>query len=127
MRCRSPSVWPNGRSKPDGRCDAAFEAELEAAEQVFVGGRRLQHDGCRRFLAVVHEQVHGVALLRRSYALILGLWQMSAGRDADNTHCAVAESTPSPVYAWNYPTELEVALRALWRGTVSAATPEVAP
>jgi AcrR family transcriptional regulator len=67
----------------------------------------------------------GVALLRRSYALILGLWQMSAGRDADNTHCAMVGPAPSPVFAWNYPTELEVALRALWRGMVGAPTLEV--
>ncbi len=67
----------------------------------------------------------GVALLRRSYALILGLWQMSAGKDADNTHCAMVGPAPSPVFAWNYPTELEVALRALWRGMVGAPSQEV--
>jgi len=67
----------------------------------------------------------GVTLLRRSYALILGLWQMSAGKDADNTHCAMVGPAPSPVFAWNYPTELEVALRALWRGMVGAPSLEV--
>ena len=67
----------------------------------------------------------GVALLRRSYALILGLWQMSAGKDADNTHCAMVGPAPSPVFAWNYPIELEVALRALWRGMVGAPSLEV--
>jgi hypothetical protein len=62
----------------------------------------------------------GLALLRRSYALILGLWQMSAGRDADNAHCARIGPAPSRVFVWSYPTELEVALRALWRGMVAA-------
>jgi AcrR family transcriptional regulator len=60
----------------------------------------------------------GVALLRRSYALILGLWQMAAGSGGENSHCAVIGPAPSPVFAWSYPTELEVALRALWRGMV---------
>jgi AcrR family transcriptional regulator len=62
----------------------------------------------------------GLALLRRSYALILGLWQMSAGRDADNAHCARIGPAPSRVFVWSYPTELEFALRALWRGMVAA-------
>ncbi len=62
----------------------------------------------------------GVALLRRSYALILGLWQMSAGAEGENAHCALVGPAPSPVFAWSYPTELEAALRALWRGMVGA-------
>ncbi len=62
----------------------------------------------------------GVALLRRSYALILGLWQMAAGSGGENSHCAMVGPAPSPVFAWSYPTELEVALRALWRGMVVA-------
>jgi hypothetical protein len=62
----------------------------------------------------------GVALLRRSYALILGLWQMSAGAQGENSHCAMVGPAPSPVFAWSYPTELDAALRALWRGMVGA-------
>ena len=62
----------------------------------------------------------GVALLRRSYALILGLWQMAAGSGGENSHCAMVGPAPSPVFAWSYPTELEVALRALWLGMVAA-------
>lgn len=53
----------------------------------------------------------GVALLRRSYALIIGLWQMSAASGAEGA---------SPVFVWDYPDELERALRALWQGTVGA-------
>jgi AcrR family transcriptional regulator len=57
----------------------------------------------------------GVTLLRRSYALIIGLWQMSA--DAGGAaHCAVTGPGASPVFAWTYPAELEGALRALWQG-----------
>lgn len=67
----------------------------------------------------------GVALLRRSYALILGLWQMSGGTDGENAHCAMAGPAPSPVFAWRYPVELETALRGLWRGMVGGpAAPE---
>jgi AcrR family transcriptional regulator len=60
----------------------------------------------------------GVALLRRSYALILGLWQMSASAGGEGAHCAMTGPEASPVFAWSYPTELEVALRALWQGMI---------
>ncbi len=55
----------------------------------------------------------GIALLRHSYALIVGLWQMSSNADelgAGGTACAVDRM--------DYPHELERALRALWEGTV---------
>lgn len=63
----------------------------------------------------------GVALLRRSYALILGLWQMSATAEGGAPHCAIAGPGTSPVFAWSYPIELDVALRALWQGMIGAA------
>lgn len=67
----------------------------------------------------------GVALLRHSYALILGLWQMSsagAGEGSvDIEHC--------PMHAFDYAEQLAQALRALWRGTVGreamAAVPAI--
>ncbi len=62
----------------------------------------------------------GVALLRRSYALILGLWQMSASAGGEATHCAMNLPGASPVFAWSYPSELDVALRALWQGMIGA-------
>jgi len=55
----------------------------------------------------------GIALLRHSYALIVGLWQMSAnadGFDAGGSVCAVDRM--------DYPRELDRALRALWEGTI---------
>jgi hypothetical protein len=69
----------------------------------------------------------GVALLRRSYALILGLWQMSATAEGEAVgHCAMLGPQVSPVFAWSYPVELDVALRALWQGTIGAAvSPEI--
>ena len=63
----------------------------------------------------------GVALLRRSYALILGLWQMSVTASGDTAHCALAGAGASPVFAWSYAAELDVALRALWQGMIGAA------
>ena len=66
----------------------------------------------------------GVALLRRSYALILGLWQMSPSAEGDATACVISGAGASPVFAWTYPTELDVALRALWQGMIGAA-PEI--
>jgi AcrR family transcriptional regulator len=65
----------------------------------------------------------GIALLRHSYALIVGLWQMSAAqaRAEDDAVCVGAE--------FDYPAELHRALNALWRGTIGdalEATPRVA-
>jgi len=55
----------------------------------------------------------GIALLRHSYALIVGLWQMSANAEeleAGGNACAVGRL--------DYPRELDRALRALWEGTI---------
>jgi AcrR family transcriptional regulator len=70
----------------------------------------------------------GVALLRHSYALIIGLWQMSATAGAGEA-CATAGAGSSPVFAWSYPAEVDRALRRLWQGSVGggAARTEVAP
>jgi len=57
----------------------------------------------------------GTALLRRSYALIVGLWQMSAAVGG-GTLCAMAGPDTPPALAWDYPEELEGALRTLWQG-----------
>lgn len=62
----------------------------------------------------------GVALLRHSYALIIGLWQMSVGT------CATATSASAPPVAGGaherqYAQDLERALRATWRGTLGPA------
>ncbi len=61
----------------------------------------------------------GVVMLRRSYALILGLWQMSAAAGA--MPCAPAGPEIPPAFAWSYPEELEGALRALWQGMIGGA------
>ena len=53
----------------------------------------------------------GVSLLRHSYALIVGLWQMTA-----NQNDLVARTCH--VDAIDYPSELQRALGALWDGTI---------
>jgi len=73
----------------------------------------------------------GARLLRHSYALIIGLWQMS---EAGGAPCMAVPSPPSmpeaggasrmaaaeppPAFAWRYDDELERALRALWGGSI---------
>ena len=64
----------------------------------------------------------GVALLRRSYALIIGLWQMSAQSAGAGCPAAVSGGE-SAVFAFAYPAELDRALRALWSGSVGRALP----
>jgi AcrR family transcriptional regulator len=58
----------------------------------------------------------GLALLRHSYALILGLWQMSG-----QSYCpgSPADTMPPPALAYSYPEELDRALIALWNGTIA--------
>jgi AcrR family transcriptional regulator len=61
----------------------------------------------------------GVALLRHSYALILGLWQMSGASGAPGSPCAVNAGAALPAeFTYSYPAELDRALLALWSGTV---------
>jgi AcrR family transcriptional regulator len=57
----------------------------------------------------------GARLLRHSYALIIGLWQMS---EAGGARCMAAADPQPPAFAWRYDDELERALRALWGGTI---------
>jgi len=58
----------------------------------------------------------GVPLLRHSYALILGLWQMSSTQVVDLPE-GVDEC---PMIEFHYADELARGLRALWRGTVGS-------
>ncbi len=70
------------------------------------------------------EPGDGVALLRRSYALIVGLWQLSADAGEGRLQCAFTGPDAPPALVWQYADEVDRALRALWRGTV--ATPSKA-
>ena len=67
-------------------------------------------------------QGDGVGLLRHSYALIIGLWQMSG--DSAGGGCAVDLAATHPVvFGWQYPDELDRAMRALWEGSVGKPAP----
>ncbi len=59
----------------------------------------------------------GVALLRRTYALILGLWQLS-GRPGLREHAATADGDAALPDA--FVADLDRALLALWNGTIAA-------
>ena len=63
----------------------------------------------------------GVALLRHSYALIIGLWQMSAESAKDGLGCPLAGGDVPPIFSYAYPAELDRALLALWSGTIAGA------
>jgi AcrR family transcriptional regulator len=61
----------------------------------------------------------GVALLRHSYALVVGLWQMSSANVPDAHAGLDAHATG----AWDYATDLARALRHLWEGTIGGPLP----
>lgn len=90
-------------------------------------GERLQRAGGgleRHFPELAEGE--GVALLRHSFALIIGLWQMSG--ESAGGGCAVDAPAPAPViHDWNYTGELDRALRALWEGTVGPSPQRKAP
>ena len=97
------------------RCFGALETEVpreiahafkeRMAQRLSAAGRGLE----RHFPEL--RQGGGVALLRHSYALIVGLWQMTA-----NPHDIVPGTCH--IDAIDYPKELDRALGALWEGTV---------
>jgi AcrR family transcriptional regulator len=58
----------------------------------------------------------GVALLHHSYALILGLSQLSGAEQ----RCPAPDIQSLPAFSWNYAESVGSALRALWRGTTGA-------
>ena len=77
-------------------------------------GERLMKAGAgleRHFRELAPGQ--GLALLRHSYALIIGLWQMSASS---------AQCEAPPIFNFSYRDELDRALVALWNGTVNGGT-----
>jgi len=86
---------------------------------------RLEHAGAgleRHFPTLTPGD--GRVLLRHSYALIIGLWQMSG--DSAGGHCGPNLSPADPVvFGWKYSDELDRAMRALWEGTVDRTSAAV--
>ena len=92
---------------------AARAFKQRMAERLELAGAGLE----RHFAALTPDDA--VSLLRHSYALILGLWQM-AGSDSGSPDTR-ADQPASPVFAWRYSDELERAIFALWEGTLAGA------
>jgi AcrR family transcriptional regulator len=70
----------------------------------------------------------GVALLRRSYALMIGLWQMSNSTRGGPALCGATNIGPDAAFVLEpFPIELDRALRALWQGTLDAPADSTPP
>jgi len=92
--------------------DAAAGAfKLRMAERLERAGDGLE----RHFPALAAGQ--GVELLRHSFALILGLWQMAGA-----SVCPAGASVAVPnALQFSYPDDLDRALRALWQGAMAGS------
>ncbi|MBS4095354.1 MAG: TetR family transcriptional regulator [Sulfuricella sp.] len=89
---------------------AAFEKRL--AERLQLAGGML----CRHF--PFSDDVAGARLLMQSYGLILGLWQLLG-----NQGCVRPGGELANLMQPDYFTELDAALRALWRGVLEPKEP----
>jgi AcrR family transcriptional regulator len=87
--------------------EIALEFKQRMAERLQRAGAGLE----RHFPTLAPGE--GLRLLRHSYALILGLWQMSGATAA----CPIAGGAAAPL-AFGYREDLDLALLALWRGVV---------
>ena len=96
--------------------DAARAFKQGMADRLERAGTRLE----RHFREL--RPGDGVVLMRHSYALILGLWQM-AGSAAEGR----PDGATSTALAWSYAQELDRGLRALWEGTLARAAGHDAP
>lgn len=85
---------------------------LEAFETRVAEGLRVTGAMLLRHFALPDE-LAGVRLLMRSYALILGLWQLVG---SEQPICRSPEV--AAMLLPDYPSELDAALRALWLGTL---------
>jgi AcrR family transcriptional regulator len=92
-------------------------AELEIVARCKAGiGARLQRIGATvESLYPGMKKGEGARLLIRSYALMLGLWQLTAPSPAREQLLLRSELS---VFRLDYLAQLEAALYALWRGTV---------
>ncbi|BBE50596.1 Fatty acid metabolism regulator protein [Ferriphaselus amnicola] len=88
--------------------EIALEFEQRMAERLRLAGGLL----CRHFR--LPDELSGVRLLMRSFALILGLWQLIG---SEQPMCIGSEV--SAMLLPDYPSELHAALSALWKGTLN--------
>jgi AcrR family transcriptional regulator len=92
--------------------EAAIAFKQRMAERLMKAGAGLE----RQFRELQPGQ--GVQLLRHSYAVIIGLWQMSA------QSAQLCPMNPGPgdapaIFSFSYPDDLDAALVALWNGTIN--------
>ena len=92
--------------------EAALAFDQRIAERLGTAGELL------RAHFPLPDGIGGVRLLMRSYALILGLWQLVG---CCGTDCA--DDEVSAMLRPDYLTELDAALRALWQGTFNKELP----
>ena len=93
--------------------EAAEAFDQRIAEQLMTAGSLL----CRHF--PLPDATSGVRLLMRSYALILGLWQLVGSDQPICTSPGV-----SAMLLPDYLSELDAALRALWQGALNKEPPD---
>lgn len=88
-----------------------------AFKQRMVGRLTAAGEGLERHFAELAPG-DGVALLRQSYALMLGLWQMSGDSGLSRVTCGGGAAQAGSALDYSYPAELDRALLALWNGTI---------
>lgn len=114
-----PLVLPLG-SRCFGLMAQSVPTEVATAFRQRMSDRLLRAGaGLERHFASLRPG-EGMQLLRHSYAVIIGLWQMSAA--AGNARVP-GNGTPPPAFAWQYADDLERALHTLWEGAVSRCAP----
>jgi len=94
--------------------EAALAFKQRMAERLMRAGAGLE----RHFRELAPGD--GIALLRHSYALILGLWQM-IGESGGHCPTSAGPGEVPPIFAISYPADLDRALVALWNGTIGRA------
>lgn len=103
LAVQCPSFERNADLEIVARCKAGIGARLQrigaSVESIYPGLKKGE----------------GARLLIRSYALMLGLWQLTAPSPAREQLLARSELS---VFRLDYLAQLEAALYALWRGTV---------
>jgi AcrR family transcriptional regulator len=92
--------------------EASLAFEERTAENLKVSGALLRNH------FPLPDEASGARLLMRSYALILGLWQLVG---SEQPLCTTPEV--SAMMLPDYASELDAALRALWFGTFNQETP----
>jgi AcrR family transcriptional regulator len=96
-----------------------FEAAVASMQRIAAGLERAGAGLERHFPQL--GRGGGVPLLRRSYALIIGLWQLFAEAGGDPMRTALTEADALPAVVWSFRSEMDRALRVLWRGAVGGA------